>query len=268
MLLVLPQQRSGAEGAACGALAPLRYTAFIGLYPLGVLAEIKSVWDALPLITSRGLHSLALPNAWNFAFDYGLFLKVRARTLRRRTAEQLGHKSKLTGWTGGRGGRPSSCLLGCPEVRAWWCTGRHFHVSLHTAGPRLSRQLARDIWARGLAAGVGGCGDLYSGSSLLSPCRRCCCWRTPCSGCSSTSSSSASVARSWGAAPTTRRRECTSCGAEPCCNVIARLRWGWRVDLRAHSKWAVYTFGSPTICRRIHPSTHYLLHYLHGVRCK
>lgn len=70
--------------AECGAGAPsavrmpcCRYTAFIVLYPVGVLAEIKSVWDALPLIKLRGLHSVRMPNVWNFGFDYHTFLAVR-----------------------------------------------------------------------------------------------------------------------------------------------------------------------------------------------
>lgn len=46
------------------------------LYPIGVLAEMKSVYDALPLIRERGLHSLRMPNAFNFAFDYHGFLVV------------------------------------------------------------------------------------------------------------------------------------------------------------------------------------------------
>lgn len=55
-----------------------RYTAFIGLYPVGVLGEMKSVYDALPFIKARGLRSLALPNAANWGFDYHTFLVVRA----------------------------------------------------------------------------------------------------------------------------------------------------------------------------------------------
>ncbi len=57
-------------------MLPGRYTAFIGLYPVGVLGEMKSVFDALPFIRARGLRSLALPNAANWGFDYHTFLVV------------------------------------------------------------------------------------------------------------------------------------------------------------------------------------------------
>lgn len=56
--------------------APCRYTAFIGLYPVGVSSEMNAVYEALPFIKTRGLRSLTLPNPANFAFDYHLFLKV------------------------------------------------------------------------------------------------------------------------------------------------------------------------------------------------
>jgi hypothetical protein len=51
-----------------------RYTAFIPLYPVGVAGEMWSVYDALPAIKARGLHSIRLPNPLNFAFDYHTFL--------------------------------------------------------------------------------------------------------------------------------------------------------------------------------------------------
>jgi very-long-chain (3R)-3-hydroxyacyl-CoA dehydratase len=58
-------------------LQPYRYTAFIPLYPVGVLGEMASMWYALPLLRQRGLHSVTLPNTWNFGFDYSVFLTVR-----------------------------------------------------------------------------------------------------------------------------------------------------------------------------------------------
>ncbi|KAL4859657.1 Very-long-chain (3R)-3-hydroxyacyl-CoA dehydratase 2 [Chlorella vulgaris] len=54
----------------------LRYTAFIPLYPLGVVGEMWAVVLALPHIKQNGLHTISMPNAGNFAFDYSLFLKV------------------------------------------------------------------------------------------------------------------------------------------------------------------------------------------------
>jgi len=55
----------------------LRYSMFIPLYPVGVLGEMHAAYSALHAIAERGLHSVGMPNAWNFAFDYGTFIKVR-----------------------------------------------------------------------------------------------------------------------------------------------------------------------------------------------
>jgi hypothetical protein len=35
------------------------------------------MWRALPYIDARRLFSVAMPNAYNFAFDYGWFMRVR-----------------------------------------------------------------------------------------------------------------------------------------------------------------------------------------------
>ncbi|PSC68010.1 Very-long-chain (3R)-3-hydroxyacyl-[acyl-carrier] dehydratase PASTICCINO 2 [Micractinium conductrix] len=48
----------------------LRYTAFIGLYPLGVASELAMVWLALPWIREHRPLSVQMPNAFNFGFDY------------------------------------------------------------------------------------------------------------------------------------------------------------------------------------------------------
>lgn len=54
----------------------LRYTMFIPLYPVGVLGEIFSIYNALPIIQSKGMYSVTMPNSWNFGFDYAVFMKV------------------------------------------------------------------------------------------------------------------------------------------------------------------------------------------------
>ena len=56
----------------------LRYTAFIPLYPVGVVGEMHAVYLALPYIAQRKLHYVTLPNAWNLGFDYKLFMTVSA----------------------------------------------------------------------------------------------------------------------------------------------------------------------------------------------
>lgn len=50
----------------------LRYSGFIVLYPIGVSSELTMAWLALPAIKARQLFSVALPNAWNYGFDYHL----------------------------------------------------------------------------------------------------------------------------------------------------------------------------------------------------
>ena len=54
----------------------LRYSAFIPLYPIGVLGEILSIYHALPIIRANSMYSVRLPNAWNFGFDYATFMKI------------------------------------------------------------------------------------------------------------------------------------------------------------------------------------------------
>lgn len=63
-----------------------RYTAFIPLYPLGVVGEMWAVVLALPHIKQRGLRTISMPNAGNFAFDYSLFLMVSPFFLSREKA--------------------------------------------------------------------------------------------------------------------------------------------------------------------------------------
>ena len=43
---------------------------------MGVVGEMWSVYQALPLIKQRRLRSLSMPNAANLAFDYHTFLAV------------------------------------------------------------------------------------------------------------------------------------------------------------------------------------------------
>jgi len=54
----------------------LRYSAFIPLYPVGVVGEMLSIYNALPTIQANLMHSVQLPNSWNFGFDYATFMKI------------------------------------------------------------------------------------------------------------------------------------------------------------------------------------------------
>jgi hypothetical protein len=53
-----------------------RYTVFIPLYPVGVAAEVVLMSRSLPFIRARRLFSVFMPNAYNFAFDYSVFMTV------------------------------------------------------------------------------------------------------------------------------------------------------------------------------------------------
>ena len=71
-----PWYAAGTAGVCPAWLTWLRYTAFIPLYPVGVVGEMLAVYQALPYIGERKLHSISLPNPWNFGFDYRIFMIV------------------------------------------------------------------------------------------------------------------------------------------------------------------------------------------------
>ena len=53
----------------------LRYNAWIPLYPAGMLLEIAIINAAIPLFEISRKYSFSLPNAWNFSFEFGTFLR-------------------------------------------------------------------------------------------------------------------------------------------------------------------------------------------------
>jgi very-long-chain (3R)-3-hydroxyacyl-CoA dehydratase len=108
---------------AAGASSPrwltwLRYSAFIPLYPVGVVCELAIIWVALPALRRERLWSVQMPNAANFAFDYSVFISVMAllypylfwgqySSLLRTRAKKLGGGGKVGGAGGGGGGSRS-----------------------------------------------------------------------------------------------------------------------------------------------------------------
>lgn len=54
----------------------LRYTMFIPLYPIGVVGEMVSIYNALPILQKNKMYCIELPNRWNFGFDYAIFMKI------------------------------------------------------------------------------------------------------------------------------------------------------------------------------------------------
>ncbi|XP_048584215.1 very-long-chain (3R)-3-hydroxyacyl-CoA dehydratase isoform X2 [Nematostella vectensis] len=53
----------------------LRYTAWIPLYPVGMITEVILIWKALPLLDQTQRFSIILPNAFNFSFSFAMFLR-------------------------------------------------------------------------------------------------------------------------------------------------------------------------------------------------
>lgn len=54
----------------------LRYTTFIGLYPIGVTGELLCFWWAQSYAKEHGVWSLEMPNKWNATFSYFTFLWI------------------------------------------------------------------------------------------------------------------------------------------------------------------------------------------------
>lgn len=71
-----PWYAASLAGGAPNALTWARYSAFLPLYPVGVVSEMWLVYKGLPAVRQRQLHSVSLPHPWNFAFDYSYFLMV------------------------------------------------------------------------------------------------------------------------------------------------------------------------------------------------
>ena len=51
-------------------LIKLRYSMFMPLYPVGMLAELVCMLHALPILQREDIWTLHLPNTWNFSFDW------------------------------------------------------------------------------------------------------------------------------------------------------------------------------------------------------
>jgi very-long-chain (3R)-3-hydroxyacyl-CoA dehydratase len=70
------------NGSPSYGLTWLRYSMFMVLYPTGISGEVGCLWNALDLVRTRGVEigaSVALPNAWNVAYNhYGTLLFLLA----------------------------------------------------------------------------------------------------------------------------------------------------------------------------------------------
>lgn len=54
-------------------LLVLRYSVFLFAYPVGICCEWLLYFVSLDEVDARGVGRVVLPNAWNFAFDYGVW---------------------------------------------------------------------------------------------------------------------------------------------------------------------------------------------------
>lgn len=69
-----PWYAATTAGVCPAALTWLRYTAFIVLYPIGVVSEVWLLVEALPTVKANSMYSVTMPNSFNFGFDYYIFL--------------------------------------------------------------------------------------------------------------------------------------------------------------------------------------------------
>lgn len=63
------------EQEASKVMTWLRYSAWIPLYPAGMILEMSIVNAAIPLFEISRKYSFSLPNVWNFSFEFGTFLR-------------------------------------------------------------------------------------------------------------------------------------------------------------------------------------------------
>lgn len=61
-------------GIAVPVLTWLRYTAWLLLYPIGLLLEAAILLGSIPHYYNSGVYSLRMPNAFNMDFNFGIFL--------------------------------------------------------------------------------------------------------------------------------------------------------------------------------------------------
>ncbi|KAL6785605.1 hypothetical protein ACKKBF_B00930 [Auxenochlorella protothecoides x Auxenochlorella symbiontica] len=61
-------------GKSVPILAWLRYSAFIPLYPIGVAAEMKIVWDSIPLISKSKAYSVQVPGGHTISYAHFLWV--------------------------------------------------------------------------------------------------------------------------------------------------------------------------------------------------
>jgi very-long-chain (3R)-3-hydroxyacyl-CoA dehydratase len=54
----------------------IRYTAFILVYPAGLISELVCMWNVIPLVEKSRRLSVDMPNAANIVFDYSWFLRI------------------------------------------------------------------------------------------------------------------------------------------------------------------------------------------------
>eukprot|EP00892_Ulva_mutabilis_P007699 jgi/Ulvmu1/5300/UM022_0094.1 len=58
------------------AITWLRYSGFVVMYPLGLVAELWCMWMIIPIVATTRRLSLDMPNPANMAYDYAMFLRV------------------------------------------------------------------------------------------------------------------------------------------------------------------------------------------------
>lgn len=54
----------------------MRYSLFMVLYPLGIVAEWLMYYRTLPFVEEHRLYAISVPNKYNFAFDFGIWNRI------------------------------------------------------------------------------------------------------------------------------------------------------------------------------------------------
>lgn len=54
----------------------LRYSLFLVLYPVGIVCEWLIYYFTLDYVDANSMYAIRLPNAWNFAFDFGVWNRI------------------------------------------------------------------------------------------------------------------------------------------------------------------------------------------------
>ena len=74
----------------------LRYSLFLPLYPIGMLAELSTILRAIPILLKEDIWTVDLPNALNFSFDWAYYCVSAFSSLTRTPVSSYGLSPSLS----------------------------------------------------------------------------------------------------------------------------------------------------------------------------